>query len=96
MLNLIFNIAKYYYYKKLQEFGVVNYTFGDYEKDLYDAICYIPFFTSVWFGTVPQDELIDKNFPYFLISKMFYLLEQNYYTLNDCDTPLWEDKYAVA
>jgi len=31
--------------------------------------------TSVWFGTTPQDELIDKNFPYFFISKMFYLIE---------------------
>ena len=43
--------------------------------DIYDAICYVPFFTSIWFGTTPQDELIDKNFPYFFISKMFYLIE---------------------
>ena len=27
------------------------------------------------FGTTPQDELIDKNFPYFFISKLFYLIE---------------------
>ena len=72
---MIFNTTKHYYYKKLTENGVMNYTFEEYSIDIYNAICYIPFFTSIWFGTVTQDELIDKNFPYFLISKMFYLIE---------------------
>lgn len=70
----VFHIGTHYYYKKLLEYGVI-YDFDEYERDIHDAICYIPFFTSVWFGTISQDELIDKNFPYFLISKMFYLLE---------------------
>jgi len=74
-LELIFNLTKNYYYKKLLEYGITNYTFKEYEDDIYDAICYIPFFTSVWFGTIPQDQLIDKNFPYFLITKMFYLIK---------------------
>ena len=74
-IKSIFHLTKHYYYKKLTENGVTDYSFQEYENDLYDAICYIPFFTSIWFGTVPQDELIDKNFPYFLISKMFYLIE---------------------
>jgi len=76
-IKSIFNITKYYYYKNLTENGVMNYTFEEYSIDIYNAICYIPFFTSIWFGTVPQEELIDKNFPYFLITKMFYLLEIN-------------------
>jgi thiamine kinase-like enzyme len=71
----IFEIVRYYYYKKIQEYGILNYPFKEYEEDLYSAICYVPFFTSVWFGTTPQDELIDKNFPYFFINKMAYLLE---------------------
>ncbi len=70
-----FNITIEYYYKKLIEYGVYNYSYKDYEKDLYYAVCYIPFFTSVWFGSTPQDELIDKNFPYFFIYKLFYLIE---------------------
>jgi len=74
-IKSIFLLSKEYYYKKLLECGVTNYLFEEYEKDINDALCYIPFFTSIWFGTTPQDELIDKNFPYFLISKMFYLLE---------------------
>jgi hypothetical protein len=74
----VFPLVKLYYYKKLIEEGVLNYSMEEYDRDIYDAICYVPFFTSVWFGTIPQDELIDKNFPYFLISKLFYLLEQYY------------------
>lgn len=46
-----------------------------YHCDLKDAICYVPYFTSIWFGSVKQDELIDKNFPYFFITKLGYLLE---------------------
>jgi len=71
----IFYLIKFYYYNKIIEYGIKNYSFDEYEKDIYDAVCYIPFFTSVWFGTTPQDELIDKNFPYFFISKLFNLLE---------------------
>lgn len=70
----IFNLLKEYYYTKLLEYGV-KYSYGKYEHDLYCAICYIPFFTSVWFGSTKQDELIDKNFPYFLITKLFNLIE---------------------
>jgi hypothetical protein len=76
-IKSIFYLTKEYYYKKLLEYGVMNYSIEEYESDIKDALCYIPFFTSIWFGTTPQDELIDKNFPYFLISKMFYLIEIN-------------------
>ena len=74
-IKQIFYLTKTYYYKKLIEYGVTDYFFEEYDKDIYDAVCYIPFFTSIWFGTTPQDELIDKNFPYFFISKMFFLIE---------------------
>jgi len=71
--EIVYSILKPYYYKKLAEYGI-HYSAEEYERDLYDAVCYIPFFTSVWFGTVPQEELIDANFPFFFINKMFYLL----------------------
>lgn len=74
-IPIVFGIIKYYYYKKLVEYGVKNYSWKEYEADLVDAICYVPFFTSIWFGTTPQDELIDKNFPFFFINKMLFLLE---------------------
>lgn len=68
-MELLFPIFKNYYYKKLLEYGVLNYPFDEYTKDLQDAVGYIPFFTAVWFGSTPNDELIDKNFPYFFIKK---------------------------
>jgi HAD superfamily hydrolase (TIGR01509 family) len=74
-IKSIFNLLKEYYYKKIMEYGISSYTFEEYESDIYDSICYIPFFTSIWFGTIPQDELIDKNFPFFFINKLFYLVD---------------------
>jgi beta-phosphoglucomutase len=74
-IPVVYGIIKHYYYKKLVEYGVNNYSWKEYEDDLADAICYIPFFTSIWFGTTPQDELIDKNFPFFFINKMLFMLE---------------------
>lgn len=74
-LEIIYALFTQYYFVKLKEYNI-NYSYSEYKNDLYDALCYVPYFTCIWFGTVPQDELIDKNFPYFLITKLFYLLEK--------------------
>lgn len=76
-IKRVFQLAKHYYYMKLVEYGVEDYSPEEYERDLIDALQFIPFMTSVWFGTTPQDELIDPNFPYFLITKLFYLLDDS-------------------
>ena len=76
-IKLNFPIFKNYYYRKLVENGIVNYSFSDYETDLKNAVCYFPFFVAIWFGTTPQDELIDKNFPFMFIQKLFLFLEGN-------------------
>jgi hypothetical protein len=75
-LDLYYPIFKNYYYKKLLENGVKNYSFSQYEQDIRDAVFYVPLFTSIWFGTVPYDELIDKNFPFFFIQKLFYFVDR--------------------
>jgi HAD superfamily hydrolase (TIGR01509 family) len=67
-------LLKNYYYKKVVEKGV-QYSYDQYEQDVFDAISYIPVFTAIWFGTTPQDELIDKNWPYFFICKCLALIE---------------------
>ena len=77
-IKLLFPLFKNYYYKLLLENNITNYSFLEYENDIKDAVSYIPFFTSVWFGSTPNDELIDKNWPYFFIQKLFYLLELIY------------------
>lgn len=73
-IPIIYPIFTNYYYRKLREHNVENYSYKEYSNDLHDALCYVPFFTAVWFGTVSYDDLIDKNFPYFFIQKLFSLL----------------------
>ena len=70
-INRYKNIFKEYYYIKLIENGVNDYNIEDYNKDFNNAICYFPFFVAIWFGTVDEDELIDKNFPFFFIQRLF-------------------------
>jgi len=74
-IKIIYPILKDYYFQKILEYGITKYNLDEYENDLYDAVCYIPLFTSVWFGTIPQEELIDKDFPFLFMNKMFYLME---------------------
>jgi len=73
-IPIIYPIFTNYYYRKLREYNIENYSYVEYSNDLHDALCYVPFFTAVWFGTVSYDDLIDKNFPYFFIQKLFSLL----------------------
>jgi len=68
-------LFKEYYYCKLLERGVVNYSKERFEKDYQNAIYFFPFFVAVWFGTIPEDELIDKNFPATFIKKLFTFLQ---------------------
>jgi hypothetical protein len=68
-------LFKNYYYTKLQEYNVINYSYNDYEKDFINSIFYFPFFVAIWFGTVPEEDLIDKNFPFFFIQKLFNFID---------------------
>lgn len=76
-IKILCPIFKNYYYEKIMEFGVQNYSYDNYEKDFINAICYFPFFVAIWFGTVSFDDLIDKNFPFFFIQKLFSFIGDN-------------------
>jgi HAD superfamily hydrolase (TIGR01509 family) len=76
-IKLYYPMFIQYYYIKLINNGITNYSYEEYLKDVKNAICYFPFFVAIWFGTTPEDSLIDKNFPYFFIQKLFYLLNNN-------------------
>ena len=75
MLEL-YPIFTNYYYTKLVEFGVRNYTRIQFNADIKDAVCHFPFFVAIWFGTTPTADLIDVNFPYFFIQKLFSLYDE--------------------
>jgi len=73
-IKLFYPIFKNYYYQKLTEYKI-NYSYNDYNEDIKIATYYIPFFTAIWFGSVPNDELIDKNWPFFFIKKYLFFIE---------------------
>lgn len=66
-------LFKEYYYIKLLEFGIV-YSKEEYEQDFQDASRYFPFFVAMWFGTIDENDLIDTNFPFFFIQRLFHFL----------------------
>ena len=55
-----------YYYIDLDREG---YSWTEYYQDIKDAVCYFPLFVALWFGTLSEDELIDKTFPYTFIQR---------------------------
>ena len=65
------NLFKEYYYVKLVNSGI-KYDRNDYEMDFANASYYFPFFVAIWFGTISEDELIDKSFPFEFIKKLFH------------------------
>ena len=69
------NLFKEYYYESILKNGI-NYLEEDFEEDFINASYYFPFFVAIWFGTLNEDELIDKNFPNEFIKKLF-----NFYTI---------------
>jgi HAD superfamily hydrolase (TIGR01509 family) len=68
------DLFKMYYYIKLKENGIV-YPWETYQKDFEDAMCYFPLFVAVWFGTTPNEELIDVSFPFLFIKKFVAVFE---------------------
>jgi beta-phosphoglucomutase-like phosphatase (HAD superfamily)/choline kinase len=69
-MKLYKNLFKEYYYVKLLENGV-DYARHDYDLDFENATYYFPFFVAMWFGTISEDELIDKSFPKEFITRLF-------------------------
>lgn len=67
----LFPLFKSYYYQKLQEYGVTDYSYEQYSADIKNAMFHFPFFVALWFGTTPNTDLIDVNFPYFFIQRLF-------------------------
>jgi putative hydrolase of the HAD superfamily len=70
-MDIYKKLFKEYYYVKLIENGI-HYSRNEYEEDFKNASFYFPFFVAMWFGTINEDELIDKEFPCKFIKKLFH------------------------
>ena len=74
-MSIYKKIFKKYYYVSIIQSGI-DYSKEDFEEDFINASYYFPFFVAIWFGTLNEDELIDRNFPNEFIKKLF-----NFYTI---------------
>jgi hypothetical protein len=70
------DIFKEHYYNRLIGNGV-SYDRSEYEIDFKNATHYFPFFVAMWFGTISEDELIDKKFPQEFIQRLFSFIIYN-------------------
>jgi beta-phosphoglucomutase len=71
-INKWYTIFFEYYYSIISiEDNYKDYSKEEYKLDILYSMCYFPFFVAMWFGNVDSDHLIDKNFPYFYIRKLF-------------------------
>jgi HAD superfamily hydrolase (TIGR01509 family) len=68
-------LIKEYYYIKCLENGMTDYSKEEYIQDFTCSILHFPLFVSMWFGTLSQEDLIDKNFPYFFIQKFLCVID---------------------
>ena len=71
----IVRLVKDYYYIKLVENGVIDYSLEDYNQDFITSIFHFPLFVAIWFGTLDEEDLIDKNFPFFFIQKLLHFID---------------------
>ena len=76
-INLYGNLLKDYYYAQLLEHNVTGYPYNTYCTDFQLAACYYPFFVAIWFGTTPEEDLIDVNFPPFYIKRLFNFIDRH-------------------
>jgi beta-phosphoglucomutase-like phosphatase (HAD superfamily)/choline kinase len=73
-------LFKEYYYIQLSSYNASvspTYTREEFENDFMASVCYFPFYVAMWFGTIQCDDLIDKNFPFFYIQKLFSFMEMH-------------------
>jgi thiamine kinase-like enzyme len=68
-------LFKKYYYIKLKENSIIDYSWDIYNNDFKYSVCYFPFFVAIWFGTTPTEDLIDISFPSRFIEKLLYFIE---------------------
>lgn len=65
------------YYDALVEFGVTDYSYEDLLRDWKLAAMYFPVYVAMWFGTVPDQHLVDSDFPKRFVPRCFDCIMRN-------------------
>ena len=70
-------VVKAAYLAALQAEGVENYDLPALERDWQLATLHFPFYVAMWFGTTPDDKLVDPDFPRRFVPRAFDAILRN-------------------
>jgi len=65
------------YHHALVQNGVSDYSMEDLEKDWKLACMHFPLYVALWFGTTPDDQLVDPGFPRRFVPRAFDAIIRN-------------------
>ena len=66
-----------HYHAALLSYGVKDYSFDDLRRDWKLAAMHFPFYVAMWFGTTPDDTLVDPDFPRRFVPRAFDCILRN-------------------
>lgn len=70
-------IVMAHYHAALVQHGVSGYSFDDLRRDWKLACMHFPFYVAMWFGTTPDDDLVDPGFPRRFVPRAFDAIMRN-------------------
>lgn len=70
-------IVMAHYHSALVQHGVSGYSFDDLRRDWKLACMHFPFYVAMWFGTTPDEELVDAGFPRRFVPRAFDAIIRN-------------------
>ena len=70
-------LAMKHYHAALVTYGVKDYSFEDLRRDWKLAAMHFPFYVAMWFGTTPDETLVDPDFPRRFVPRAFDCILRN-------------------
>ena len=66
-----------HYHASLVHNGILDYSIDDLKRDWQLACMHFPFYVAMWFGTTPDDQLVDPSFPRRFVPRAFDAILRN-------------------
>ena len=66
-----------HYHAALVHNGILGYSIDDLKRDWQLACMHFPFYVAMWFGTTPDDQLVDPSFPRRFVPRAFDAILRN-------------------
>ena len=70
-------IVMAHYHASLVQRGIRDYSFDDLKRDWKLACMHFPLYVALWFGTTPDEDLVDPGFPRRFVPRAFDAIMRN-------------------